>query len=174
LIVDAEIQRKSRISVNIDCFEDNPMKINQSKLWAIAFLTAPLIFMQNLVLAQNVAPRSELYSQRIDDIPFDYEGDFCIVLGPITQYADVILDWGAFTGKQKIYPDRSLPSTHIYGVNVNAGGDNITDAMLYTSPGVKYKDSGETVYPQVIFERCQRTDYRIQNPVYLNWTDRGN
>ncbi len=150
------------------------MKVNQSKLWAIAFLTAPLIFMQNLVLAQNVAPRSELYGEEINDIPRDYNGDFCIVLGPITQYADVILDWGAFTGKQRIYPDRNLPDTHIYGVNVYAKGDNITNATLYTSRGVKYKDSGEAPYPIVIFERCQQTDYRIRNPFYLNWTDRGN
>jgi hypothetical protein len=144
------------------------MKINQSKLWAIAFLTAPLIFMQNLVLAQNVAPRSELNEKPINDIPFDHEGDFCIVLGQITQYADVILDWGAFTGKQKIYPDGDLPDTHIYGVNVNAGGDNITDAMLYTSRGLR------PGYPRVIYKRCQDTDFRIQNPFYLNWRDRGN
>ncbi len=144
------------------------MKVNQSKLWAIAFLTAPLIFMQNLVLAQNVAPRSELYGEEINDIPRDYNGDFCIVLGPITQYADVILDWGAFTGKQRIYPDRNLPETHIYGVNVNAKGDNITDAMLYTSRGLRQG------YPRVIYKRCQDTDLRIQNPFYLNWRDRGN
>ncbi len=151
------------------------MKVNQSKLWAIAFLTAPLIFMQNLVLAQNVAPRSELNEQPINDIPFDHKGDFCIVLGPITEYADVILDWGAFTGKQRIYPDRSLPDTHIYGVNVNARGGgflgiggNITNAMLYTSRGLRQG------YPRVIYKRCQDTDFRIQNPFYLNWRDRGN
>ncbi len=151
------------------------MKVNQSKLWAIAFLTAPLIFMQNLVLAQNVAPRSELYSEEIKNIPRNYDGDFCIVLGPITQYADVILDWGAFTGKQRIYPDRSLPDTHIYGVNVNARGGgflgiggNITNATLYTSWGLRQR------YPRVIYKRCQDTDFGIQNPFYLNWTERGN
>ncbi len=146
------------------------MKVNQSKLWAIAFLTAPLIFMQNLVLAQ-VAPRSELNGQPIN-IPSDYVGDFCIVLGPITQHADVIIDWGAFTGQRRIEPDRNLPDSHIYGVDVNARGGNITDAMLYTSWGVTYKDSEETQYPQVILRGCGDTDYKIRNPFLLDWRRR--
>lgn len=140
------------------------MKVNQSKLWAIAFLTAPLIFMQNLVLAQ-VAPRSKLNRQPIN-IPIDYRGDFCIVLGQITKYADVILDWGAFTGQRRIYPDRNLPNSHIYGVNVNAKGGNIPDAMLYTSSGLR------DGYPKVRNKRCQDTDYEIKNPAYLDWRER--
>lgn len=139
------------------------MKKNFSNLCAIALLTTIFNLIPNLAVAE-VAERSQLESENIN-IDRDYVGDFCILLGPIQKYADVRLDWGAFQGERRVYPDSSSPN-ETYGVNVNAKGNNVTDATLYTSRGLG------SAYPQVHYSRCQDLGHGISNPSYLDWSDR--
>jgi hypothetical protein len=138
------------------------MKINRSKLCAIALLTTTLNVVPNLAVAQ-VADRSQLNGQNIN-IDLNYVGDFCILLGPIQTHADVILDWGPFQGTRRVSPDFNQPNK-LYGVNVYAKGNN-EPATLYTSRGLG------PGFPQVIYSRCQDTGYGISNPPYLDWSDR--
>lgn len=142
------------------------MKINRSKLCAIALLTTTLNVVPNLAVAQ-VAPRSELQPRRDLIIDPHYVGDFCVLLGSIQKHADLILDWGPFQGTRRVHPDPSRPN-QMYGVNVYAKGDNVPFITVHTSEGV-----GEG-FPQVTnpLMRCQDTPYGISNPPYLDWSDR--
>ncbi|MCT7959041.1 hypothetical protein [Laspinema palackyanum] len=142
------------------------MKINRSKLCAIALLTTTLNVVPNLAVPQ-VAFGSEIQHRGDLIIDPNYVGDFCVLLGPIREYADVILDWGPFQGTRRVYPDPSRPN-QIYGVNVYAKGNNVPFITAYTSEGV-----GQG-YPQVTnpLKRCQDTGYGISNPPYLDWSDR--
>lgn len=139
------------------------MKMNSFKLFTIALLTTIFNSIPNLAIAE-VAERSQLESENIN-IDRDYVGDFCILLGPIQNYADVILDWGPFEGKRRVRPARNQRN-ELYGVNVYAKGNNVPDATLYTSRGLG------SAYPQIHYSRCQDLGHGISNPAYLDWSDR--
>ncbi|MCT7976014.1 hypothetical protein [Laspinema olomoucense] len=138
------------------------MKINRSKLCAIALLTT-INVVPSLAVAQ-VAPRSEL-NRHYRSISQNHVGDFCILLGPIRDYADVILEWGPFQGTRRIDRNPNRPN-QIHGVNVYAKGNNEPSLTIYASRGL------DREFPQIIESRCQDTPYGISNPPYLDWSDR--
>lgn len=138
------------------------MNINRGKLCAgaIALLTTTLSLVPNLAEAK-LAETWELERKDLN-IPTEYKGWFCIILGPIQNKADVRLHWGPFEGTREIFADDRGPNES-YGVEVRADGNNVA-ATLYTSRGLG------SAYPQVDYQSCESRG--ISHPASLDWSRR--